>query len=396
MNTKYHFSGEQRQYETTLRQFTLDELLKQINKESVRLLYDNNRDHQAMKAVHVPIMQLSTKRIENKDVFITAWELIDLAYNAICATNDYRGKIPDRNELYMLCAETGALIERRETVFLDKIHLTPSFFFFLWGFSGEQFKMQTISSVFQNAARELYIIIELSKKILHIDYSSVIQQETGVTWQVLISSLLLAWFGFLHSDNLEDLKASIQWDAEFKKEDFEKVIDRYTADYREIKYSSLKRQIFYTKPFVKTQRRETISISVYLNLLIYEHSVFWAIRDHYKKIHSGEFFHAYGTLYEAYFQEVLDRYVEKDMYKRIEENKKDERADWELQLYDYHFLIEQKSSLIDLIAKQQESSYENIEKYAQKTIIKALHQLRSTEQDLGDTKYIKIVLLYED
>ena len=93
---------------------------------------------------------------------------------------------------------------------------------------------------------------------------------------------------------------------------------------------------------------------------------------------------------------MLYRYVEEDLYRRIEENKKDERADWELQLCGYHFIIEQKSSLIDLIAKQQESSYENIEKYAQKTIIKALHQLRSTEQDLGKTKFIKIVLLYED
>ncbi len=175
-------------------------------------------------AVQVPIMQLSTKRQENKDVFITAWELIDLAYNAICATNDFRGKTPDSNELYMLCAETGALIEKREAVFIDKIHLSPSFFFFLWGFSGEQFKMQTISSVFQNAARELYILMELANKILHIDYNSVVQQETGVTWQVLISSLLLAWFGFLHTDNLEALKASIQWDAEFKKEDFENLL----------------------------------------------------------------------------------------------------------------------------------------------------------------------------
>ena len=85
MSTKYKFTGNQQEYEATLRQFTLDELLKCINRESVHLLYDKGMDHHAMKAVSVPIIPFSTKLQENKEVFITAWELIDLAYNAICA-----------------------------------------------------------------------------------------------------------------------------------------------------------------------------------------------------------------------------------------------------------------------------------------------------------------------
>jgi len=395
MNTTYKFSGKPEEYRRALRQFTLDELLKCINKESVQLLYEDNQDHHAMKEVRIPTINLTTRQREFKEALISAWDLIDLAYNAICTTNDYRGKYPDANEVYMLCLETRAIMERREESIHDKIRQTPIFFFFLWGFAGEQFKMQRISSIFKIAARELYIILDLAKRKACNDYEAIILQETGVNWKVLISSLLLAWFAFLEND-LEIMKSSIFWDKEFSENDFDRVIDRYTADYKEIRSSPLGRQIFYTKPYVRTQRGDILSINSYLNLCIYEHCILWIIREYYRKQNSGKFLNDFGALFESYFEELLERYVEKDQYTRILENKKDERADWVMSLLGYTFIIEQKSTIISLTAKQQETDFKNIEKFAIQTLIKALHQLRSTETSLQNNKCIKVILLYED
>lgn len=60
------------------------------------------------------------------------------------------------------------------------------------------------------------------------------------------------------------------------------------------------------------------------------------------------------------------------------------------------FLVEQKSTILGLLAKQQESSINTIRQFAERNIIKALEQLKSTEDGLNDGQYIKIVLLYED
>ena len=49
MSTKYKFTGNQQEYEATLRQFTLDELLKCINRESVHLLYDKGKIAEILK-----------------------------------------------------------------------------------------------------------------------------------------------------------------------------------------------------------------------------------------------------------------------------------------------------------------------------------------------------------
>ena len=72
------------------------------------------------------------------------------------------------------------------------------------------------------------------------------------------------------------------------------------------------------------------------------------------------------------------------------------RADWKIVLGKYRFLVEQKSTILGLLAKQQESSINTIRQFAERNIIKALEQLKSTEDGLNDGQYIKIVLLYED
>lgn len=397
MKTRFHFSGKWDDYIRTLRQFTLDELLTKINEESTKILFKENKDQvNALKRVTVPIMNLATNQQMKDEVLVSAWQLIDLAYNAIVATNDYRGKTPTNEDLYLLCAETNALLEEREKLYLNDISGKPQFFLYLWGFTGEQFKMQGISSIFQNAARDLYILLGMPRTDDTFDIPEIIKKETGVSWIVLISALFLAWFAFTHDNSLKALKESVLWDDEFKQTDFEKVIERYTITYNEIRESSLKRQVLYTRPFIRTQRRSIIAVNSYLNLFIYEHCALWTLRDHYKKQNSGEFFNIFGSLFETYFRELLETYVEKSHYERIEENKKEERADWRIKLCKHSFLIEQKSAIVSLAAKQQESNYIDTEKFCKNTIIKALHQLETTEKALGDAKYIKIILLYED
>lgn len=113
-------------------------------------------------------------------------------------------------------------------------------------------------------------------------------------------------------------------------------------------------------------------------------------------------------MFEEYFKELLSTYLDDSDYENIPENNKTPRADWRINLCGYKFILEQKSTILRLDAKQQSSNYNSMNKYMQRTVIKALKQLKSTEDELVGGSltttadmanndlhdgYIKIVLL---
>ncbi len=381
-------------YQSFLRKFALDELLVFIHRESVNLLLKENKDEpRYIKYAKVFKIEPRTRLIREETTIYGEWTLIEMAYNAILETNDYhQGKAPSVSEFNILCAETDRYIEEREAENREENGISVDILG-IWGMLGEQIKIQNIPRVFQNNARDLYILFNIASEEQKEDYQRAVSQETGTDWLTVISSLFLAWVSFQYG-NLSLLR-SVQWDDKFKKEDFDKVIKYYTTDYKEVRSSALKRQVFYTKPFVKTQRGEIIAINSYLTLNLYEHSVYWIVREHYRKNSNDKFIREFGTLFEEYFREMLDIYVGKENYTDIEESKKEKRADWQMELCGYHFLIEQKSSLVKLAVKQQKINHKDTIEFADKTIIKAMCQLRDNESALG-VKCIKIILLYED
>lgn len=401
---KYNFSGGFVEYKRLLREFKLDKLLMRINKETAEMMSRETHDiSYGVKSVRYLLTNQETGITKAHDTFVTAWSLIDLAYNAIIATNDYRGReITKDEELYLLVAATENIREKREEVFLESIpeEGNPDFLMYVWGFAGEQIKIQYLGKALENTSRELYILFEVARRVEGIsDISRIIVDETGVDWRVVVTDLFLAWVISVQSSIMSDIDKYVRWDNTLKKQDFYNVIERYTTSYEDVKKSRLGRQILYTRPFLRTKRGECISVNCYLNLFLYEHSILWIVRDYYMKLEESErgtFTSEFGTYFEAYFEEVMEMYLNKQNYYRIPADKENKRADWRLQMGEYRFLIEQKSSLLNLSAKQQESDIEAIGVFTSRNIIKGLHQLEDTEKYFNDGKYIKIVLLYED
>ena len=345
-----------------------------------------------MKYAKVFKIEPKTRLIREETTIYGEWTLIEMAYNAILETNDYRGKAPNISEFNILCAETDKYIEEREAENRDKDSL-PADLLGIWGMLGEQIKIQNISHALQNIARDLYILFDIANEEQKEDYRKAVNHEIGTDWITVVSSLFLAWVCFQYGDL--SLLASVQWDDELKKEDFDKTIKYYTTDYKEVRSSALKRQIFYTKPFIKTQRGKIIAVNSYLVLNLYEHCVYWLVREYYRKNDSDKFIHEFGKLFEEYFRDMLECYIEKENYTRIEESKKEKRVDWQMDICGHCFLIEQKSSIINLAVKQQKINREDTIRFADNTIIKAMRQLRDNEAANGK-ECIKIILLYEE
>lgn len=396
---QYNFSGEWDDVSSFLRKYSTENVLKEINKVSIDLFFNkNDSNFKATKRVEFPLYGKRSGIPQKQEAIIMAWALVDLAYYIIKTSNDYRGKsIEFEQELYMLQIVVDTYKEREESIFLDtnKEEMSTDFFMYIWGFAGEQFKFQNPKIVFDNFSRDLYMLFELNDSS-KFDTESVIQKEIGVSWEKVITYLMMAWYGFTQSCTMKELIEKITWSDLYIKDEFEQVIKRYTTNYAEIRESDLGRQLLYAKPFVNTQKGEIVSISPYLNFFLCEHSVLWLIRDYFNKQDSQDFTNYFGNLFEKYFSEILNFCLRENEFERIEETGKDERADWKLIIGEYKFLVEQKSTIMRLSAKQQQTDIIAIKDFAKRTVIKAMSQLKNTENKFNDGKYIKIILLYED
>ena len=226
------------------------------------------------------------------------------------------------------------------------------------------------------------------------DLESIIVSETGCSWKKIVTALFLGWLLFSQFNEYQD--NIFDFDGDFLSEnEFKSVLTRYASNYNEIKESPLGRQVFYTKPYVITQNNNLVSVSSYLNLFIYEHSILWIIRDYYQKKNDRAFTSFFGRCFEKYFEELLQTYLSENEFEKIPEQTV-KRADWKIEVDEFKFLIEQKSTIIRLSVKQQETNIEDLKTFAKMNVLKAVRQLYNTEKDFNDGKYIKIVLLYDD
>ena len=400
MGLTYNYSGRREDLIQMLRHYRLDELLRYISSYASELI--KHRQPNEVYGVRVEsyiVQNAATRNYEEMDVFVTAWDLVDLAYEAILATNDYRAGLIDKDEFLMLCSGIRATGEIREKERLDNPNWThKDMMLYLFGFGTEQFRYETLN--IHNAAihRELYMLLELAPKIQGVsDIPVIIKSEIGVEWKTVLGSLSLAWVASLMNISQEQVLAHTLWNESFKKEDYEKVLSYYTTTYTEVRENKReKRQLFYIKPFIRTERTNSlICVSPYLAFFLYEHCLFWLVRNYYSKQKNQLFTSEFGKIFEVYFYNLLTNTVGYENFQKIIEES-EERADWYVEIGGYRFLIEQKSAALGLMAKQQDSDIKETETYCKRNIIKALKQLEKTEQVLNDGPYIKLILIYEE
>lgn len=397
---EFNFSGKESDFKNLLRQFTLDQLLVNINKESARLLTSILKsDIPGIKHATFPLINSITRNKHTQDVFITGWNLIDLAFSAISCSNDYRGHAINKDEeLYLLISATQAMHESREQQRMDHENLdaNPNIFLYLSGFFGEQKKFQQPRKVFENLSRELYMLLELSPQLPNIsNIKEIVYAEMGVSVQKVILALFLSWFASTQSSFQQDWEQTLLWDESLTLAEFQSIISSYTATYKDVRSSTLGRQFLYTKPYIRTQNKEVISINCFLNFFLIEHCILWCVRNYYLHSDDQRFTSEFGLIFEAYFKELLSHTLKDNQYERITEEAT-KRADWKVTLGKYKFLVEQKSPLLGLPARQQESDLSATKAFCERNLLKGIKQLGNTEKDLGDGKYIKIILLYED
>jgi len=182
------------------------------------------------------------------------------------------------------------------------------------------------------------------------------------------------------------------------KGNIEKFIKYYSCSYSDVRSSPIEKQIFYSRPFIHTDKSGAyIASNCYLVFWMISNSLYWLMRDYYNDLGSQEFVNAFGNMFEDYLKELASKHFSPEQWSVISTTKKKRKsADYYFDLEDAILVIEQKSSLIRLSIKQQTPDLDALNKFISNAITEAYDQIQSTCAEIKTSKpIIKIIILYE-
>lgn len=126
--------------------------------------------------------------------------------------------------------------------------------------------------------------------------------------------------------------------------------------------------------------------------------LYWLVRDYYLRQGTQKFVNAFGLLFEDYIEDLAINYCELFEWEKLPAGQK-KGADFIFDFGSLKMLIESKSSLLKLDAKQQVPNLKSADNFFNNTIRKAYKQLNSSYEQLKGTcnvPIVKIILLYDE
>ena len=321
-----------------------------------------------------------------------------MIYDIACLRSTGSRIITPNESLYLVDFYNDYL-DKRDKNYLRK---KKDFFLYLFGFFGEQKKFQNALGYIDTFVREKYILDVISKRTHPLNkYDIDIQREfyeaTGYSTDDYASLLFLVWCYFTKGKVSSALTNEIIQikNPLFKIENIRNIVQKYSTTIEELTCNQLKRQGLYSKPFIKIGD-EYVASNPFLVLSLFSNCLYWVVRNVYLEKKSQHFINAFGAYFEIYVEEVLENCLSHGKYHKVEESKKEKRADWILNVGDFTIIIEQKSAIAAIEAKQNHPDLELMKKYMKNNWGEAIKQLHSTQISENIKKCIKIILVYED
>ena len=344
-------------------------------------------------------INLNNKPFSQKCNIVQTW-LIDMLYHIICKCR-YGHKEIGKDESLHLIALYNDYADDLDAEYLKK---DEDAILYVMGFFGEQSRIQGPSLFFEEFSREKYMLDTISyrapaDKSSGIDVKQEFYEETHYTTDEYSALLLLIWGLFSQTMlvvNQRELDRMVKYkNPILSNANVLDVISKNSITIEEIRSSPLGRQVFYSKPIIKIGD-DYIASNPYLMLALFTNSNYWVLRNKYRDLRSQKFTNAFGVYYETYLEEVLSNCLAKNCFERIEEDSKEKRADWHIKFDNYHFFVEQKSSLSLLGIKHSHPDVKAMKKHMMDNWGEAINQLNTTQRFYNTPNAIKIILVYED
>lgn len=382
--------------------------IKKINTDGLILRFAERsiemfKGQESITSVEVPVVRYG--RSQKLCVALSAWDILSIDYLAVKHSNDYRdGK--------KKCS-VGQLVDLYREY--DNEHHTPNalynpnlplddIFRIILGMTAEQFQHSRMLWAFERFSRNYYILLAAKDFEHHalIDVDGIIRETFGYNADDYVAVLLIVFWLCLQNPMPLTAPPSLYHRKELTvltEENIRAFVGRYTCTYRELRDSPLKRQLLYSKPFIKTQKTcATIMSSMYLVAMLIGNGLYWVVRDYYQMRKQQNFVNAFGLLFEDYITDLAKTYCSESEWRHLEEGRK-KQSDFYFDFGDVRLVVEAKSALLGLNARQQVPNTSTIDRFYRNTIQEAYQQLQSSHNELlsaAPTPLLKIILLYDE
>lgn len=394
--------AEQR-YINIIRKFTTCELLEYFSKKSIEA-YQNGK--KGFTICDVPYYNKNGLKGIVKGFCYGQWELVQICYNSIRFSNDYRGKTVDESDYFNLLNENKIYDETIEVVDEDALKL----FEHMQCLSNIQFDFQTLNTVTKfNRMYQILVTINKNTKynqteeVCYIDIEKEFKKITNIQLNKFIDIyfFLILLSSTRKNTNIFDIIKDLEFDVSklgFSKDDIVNVIELLSKDYEFYKNTDNWNLLrFY--PIVKTNKGENnyIITNIFSLMLSFPESIYWIIRNHYCELNCSDFTTYFGNSFEYYVQEIFEFYKINCQKLKVSKKQSIQMPDWKVETDKYIFLIEQKSSLfpIDTRTSSKKERFEKLEQYFNKSLVKGFNQLNSFKIDNTQKTIIRICLTFE-
>lgn len=382
---------------TEIRKIHTDGLIYRFSELSIEMF----RQNQCIRDVEIPVIRLGRRQI--KIVALLAWDFPEIAFLSVKHSTDHRnaksvasvGQLVDLYRGYSDEHSPAEMIRESDTDGLHRI---------LLGMTAEQFQYQNLSWIFEKFNRDYYILFA-AKHFEHrseIDTDAVVREVFGYTTEDYIVVLLMVFW--LCSQNPAPLSAPEKLYHRkaltvLTKDNLQHFVEYYSCTYTQLRQNPLGKQLLYSKPFIRTKEKGMyLASSMFLIAMITGNGLYWLVRDYYHKKHGQRFVNAFGLLFEDYIMDLAQKYCESTEYVKLPAESV-KGADF---LFDFgicQLLIECKSSLLRLDARQQVPNLKSTDTFFGNTIAESYAQLESSYQSLcerSSSPIIKVILLYDE
>lgn len=389
-------------YKRDIRKYPTYKLLEYFSKKSIEAFKDNQS---AFMIYTIPVYN-KKGGIKKIDIGYGQWDLIQICYDSIKFSNDYRGKeILDDNDFFYLINSHRSYEEKSENVSGDdKLKI----FEHLQCITNIQFDFQSLD-ICTSFNRMYHILFYINKNkkydqtdsVSYINFEEKFKEITNMNMQKFIAIYFFIIFvtyikNLLKCDYIINDEEILEY-FNFTKDEIIQFLELQAKDYsfyRATNNWNLLR--FY--PIVKTSDRMSnyIISNMFAAFLSVPNSIYWILRNYYNSINSRDFTSYFGKCFEYFFEEVLD-YYNINYNKLIESTIKGQKMpDWKIETGKYILLIEQKATLFPIETRTitKEERYNSIEKYFNNTFIKAFKQLNAYNPETNKV-IVRICLTFE-
>ncbi|MBR2970750.1 MAG: hypothetical protein IKC48_03020 [Clostridia bacterium] len=381
-----------------IRKIRTDELILELSKLSIQMFQSETRH---MKNLPIQVNQFGIWK--NKEVLLTAWDILNVEFLSIKNSNDYRDSKQKSSIGELINLYRGYENAQKDLEYLKDGSLNEVFRTVL-GMTAEQFQYQNLDYFFERFNRNYYILVA-ADKFEHrdsLDVSAALENVFGYSVEDYLSIMLMVYW--LCSKCPEPLSApeSVYKKTTatvFTKENITNFVKHYSCSYTDLRGSSLGKQLLYSKPFIKTDRSgKYIASSMLAVFMLIGNGLYWVVRDYYQKKGTQEFPNKFGLLFEDYIKDLASKYCKSNEWQVIEQGV-EKGADFLFDFGDLRLLVEAKSALLKLDAKQQVPNLHSANQFFERNIEESYKQLNRSFEEFskkGDLPIAKIILLYDE